>query len=184
MCGKCHVIAINDAHRVAPWADILYSSDRPWWRHYKGVPTFLGLKCGIGSGVGKQNPLPFPDVRVFKNSGYYGLELNENGLRNGGNSGYAAVNLAVHCGAKRILLLGYNFNRHGGKAHFFGNHPPGLQQQHSDSVFVSRRKLFQTLVEPLASLGIQVTNCTPDTSLTAFPLGNLRDVLSGREVAA
>ena len=40
--GKARVIAVNDAWRLAPWADILYACDGRWWRHHKGVPEFTG----------------------------------------------------------------------------------------------------------------------------------------------
>lgn len=174
--GQVRVMAINDAHRLAPWADVLYSSDRQWWPHYKGVPTFAGRKFGIGSAVGKANPFAhYPDIAVLKNTGYTGLELEPTGLRNGQNSGYAAVNLAVHFGVSRILLLGYNMSYPGGKAHFFGNHPPGLTQH--EGLYVSFRRAFESLVEPLRTLGVEVVNCTPNTSLSAFPCMAIHDAL-------
>src|ERR1051325_7861339 len=40
--GRGEVIAVSDAHRFAPWADILYSCDAAWWRHHRGVPGFRG----------------------------------------------------------------------------------------------------------------------------------------------
>lgn len=181
--GKVHAIAINDAHRLAPWAEILYSSDRNWWPHYKGVPSFAGVKYGIGSSVGKNNKFAgYPDIKVLRNTGYEGLERDPSGLRNGSNSGFAAINLAVHFGASRILLLGYNMSYPAGKAHFFGNHPSGLSQ--SEARYPSFRKRFDSIVEPLKSLGIEVINCTEQTSLRAFPVKRLRDVLTSAEVAA
>jgi hypothetical protein len=174
--GRARVIAINDAHRLAPWADVLYSSDRQWWRHYKGVPGFQGMKYGIGSGIGKRNVFTqLPRVRVLLNTGYNGLESSPNGLRNGRNSGYAAINLAVHFGAKRIVLLGYNLSFTGGRAHFFGDHPSGLRQ--TAALFPGFRRSFDTLVEPLKAIGVEVVNCTANTSLTSFPTGDLCRVL-------
>lgn len=174
--GKVPVIAINDAHLLAPWADILYSSDRSWWPHYKAVPSFQGMKYGIGSAPGKANPFfHYPEITVLRNAGYHGLELDPSGLRNGKNSGFAALNLAVHFGAKRILLLGYNMSHLHGRQHFFGSHPPNLQQ--TSALYPNFRRAFDTLVEPLKSAGVKVINCTKHTSLTAFPLGDLREVL-------
>ena len=40
--GRARVIAINDAWRVAPWADVLYGCDGRWWRKHGGVPGFGG----------------------------------------------------------------------------------------------------------------------------------------------
>ena len=182
--GKCHVIAINDAHRLAPWADVLYSSDRRWWNHYRGVPEFQGMKFGIGSGVGKKNSFPskWQGVTVLRNGGYHGVDKNPDSLRNGRNSGYAAINLAIHLGAVRILLLGYNMSYRVGKAHFFGDHPPGLPQ--SPGLYPGFRRNFEHMVEPLAKLGVEVINCTENTSLMAFPRKPLREVLVETAVAA
>lgn len=175
--GKARVIAINDAHRLAPWADVLYSSDRRWWPYHKAVPSFHGLRYGIGSAPGKRNPFrEHPEIVVLKNSGYTGLETHPGGLMNGKNSGYAAINLAVHFGAVRILLLGYNMGHVSGASHFFGEHPPALQQPGWN--YASFRAVFASLVAPLAALGVQVFNCTPETSLTAFPICPLREVLA------
>ena len=181
--GKMPVIAINDAWQLAPWADVLYSSDRSWWPHYKGVPKFPGMKYGVGSGMGKANPYRLhPEITVLRNTGWTGLELDPSGLKTGKNSGYAALNLAVHFGAKRILLLGYNMSHLHGKCHFFGNHPPNLQQ--TASLFPNFRRSFDTLVEPLKEQGIEVINCTKHTSLQAFPCGELREVLKDRLAVA
>jgi hypothetical protein len=165
---------------------VLYSSDRRWWPFYKGVPQFPGLKYGVGSGTGlnrKANPfLGYPEIRVLRNTGYEGIEIHPTGLRTGSNSGYAAINLAIHFGASRILLLGYNMSHTGGRAHFFGNHPSGLSQ--NASRYPGFRKRFDTMVAPLRTLGIEVINCTPNTSLHTFPIRELRSVLNPREVAA
>lgn len=181
--GRAHVIAVNDAHRLAPWADMLYSSDRRWWAHYKAVPSFEGLRYGIGTSPRLDNQVRgYPQIQVLKNTGYDGLELKPHGLRNGRNSGFAAVNLAVHTGAVRIVLLGYNMSYLGGKAHFFGNHPSRLEQ--TEARYPSFRRLFATMVDPLKTLGVDVINCTEQTSLTAFPRRRLRDVLAVAEAVA
>lgn len=181
--GKARAIVVNNAHVLAPWADVLYSSDRYWWPHHKGVPSFTGLKYGIGSSVGKSNPFSgYPDIQVLKNTGYTGLELDPRGLRHARNSGYAAVNLAVHFGVSRILLLGYDMGIRGGQVHFFGKHV-GMNNP-DDSHFASWRKHFATLVEPLRAAGVSVLNCTPGSSLSCFPMADLRSAMAGTAVAA
>lgn len=181
--GKARVIAVNNAFTLAPWADVLYSSDRYWWPHHKGVPSFTGPKYGIGSTVGKNNPFHrYPDIQVLRNTGYSGLELDPRGLRNGKNSGYAAVNLAVHFGVSRILLLGFDMGIKRGAVHFFGNHV-GMSNP-TDSLFESFRRHFKTIVEPLREAGVSVFNCTPGSSLSCFPMADLRSALAGQAVAA
>lgn len=177
--GKARVVCVNDTHRLAPWADALYSSDRMWWPNHHGVPSFAGLKFGIGSKVGFHNPFGrHPDITVLRNTGYTGLELQPHGLRNGENSGYAAINLSVHFGAARIVLLGYDMRcAPDGTPHFFGKHQ-GMNNP-TDAVLAGYRRHFKTLVEPLRAIGVEVVNCTPGSSLDAFPMADLREVIMG-----
>lgn len=165
------VIAVNDAHRLAPWADALYSSDQSWYEHYKGVPEFGGDKYGI-------KPLRARSewgVTVLDNTGVDGLELRPCGLRNGRNSGFAAINLAVHFGAKRVLLLGYDMGVSAGRSHWFGDHPSRIR---SDSPYPSFIAAFDTIVEPLRARGVTVWNCSRSTALECFPRVSLLEALA------
>lgn len=170
--GRAHAIAVNDAWKLAPWADVLYSSDRPWWTKHRGVPEFAGLKISMGEPYRQ-----FPDIRVLKNAGVKGVELKPDGLKNGRTSGYAAINLAVHFGARRIVLLGYNMGWIGGRSHFFGRHV-GLKNE-DPAQFLTH---YDTIVAPLKALGVDVVNCTPHSRLTVFPMASVREVFA--EVAA
>lgn len=171
-CSEDHlrVVAVNDAYRLASWADVLYAADAKWWNWHGGVPTFTGLKYSIES----RETVTWPDVQTLRNTGWTGLDLDPTGLRAGHNSGYQAINLAVHLGAKRILLLGYDMTLGtAGESHWFGEHPDGLI-----SPYPQMREAFDTLVEPLAALGVEVLNCSRRTALTAFPCVALEDALA------
>lgn len=172
--SKAYTIAINDAVTLAPWADVLYSSDNYWYVRQQGVKTFQGMKYAMSP---RRNVLhnPFarwPEIQVLANTGETGLELEPTGLRTGRNSGYAAINLAVHFGASRIVLLGYDMSLGPkGEAHFDGKVGSGPGHYH---LF---RESFRTLVGPLKAVGVTVINCSRRTALTAFPRGELRTVL-------
>jgi len=172
--GWARVIAINDAYLLAPWADVLYACDAKWWTWHHGVPSFGGPKYSIES----SDPVTFPEVQVLKNTGITGLELDPTGLRTGINSGYQAINLAVHLGASRIVLLGYDMRAVGAHAHFDGYWPARAGAPYNTFL-----RLFPTIVEPLKTRGIAVINCTPGSALRCFPLKPLQDVLP-LEVAA
>ena len=168
--GKATVIAINDAYKLAPWADVLYGCDSRWWlwNSKRGALAFAGLKFALDPAARR-----YPGVQVLRKTGETGIETNPSGLRAGRNSGYQAINLAVHLGATRILLLGYDMRgdpQHGD--HFFGAHPDG-----SKPPFAICLKRFETLVDPLAKLGVEIVNCTPTTKLVCFPRMALREAL-------
>lgn len=176
--GKATVIVVNDAHRLAPWADVLYSSDRYWWRHYGGVPSFAGLKVAIEHTPRRKDPALerlVPEMIWMKHTGFDGVETARDGLRTcANNSGGAAVNLALHLGAKRIILLGYDMGVTGSKRHFFGEHPQGLSKSHN---FPGWRAAFDRMRAPFAALGVTVLNCSRSTSLNAFQMVPLEDSL-------
>lgn len=179
--GKVRVIAVNDAHRLAPWADVLYSSDAYWWLHYQGVPAFAGRKVGIAS-QRADDFQPSWGITVLANTGDDGIEFRPTGLRTAWNSGGAAINLAVHLVGwpARILLLGYDMGATGA-SHFFGAHPPKIQNDSPYPTFIAK---IGTMVEPLARAQIAVLNCTSRTALDCFPCVSLDEALSAREVAA
>lgn len=171
-CQAAHVrvIAINDAHRLAPWADVLYAADAKWWHYHQGVPSFTGLKYSLQPDAAR-----WPGVQILENTGEEGLEARPSGLRAGRNSGYQSMNLAVHFGARRILLLGYDMQRlPGQRSHWFGDHPERLR---CDSPYDTFLRRFETIVEPLQRLGITVINCTRTTALTCFPRLPLNEAL-------
>jgi hypothetical protein len=176
--GKALVIAVNDAHRLAPWADVLYSGDRYWWQHHRGVPSFTGCKVGIEHAAGRHSrdvARLIPGLIWMRLTGHHGVETAADGLRSCGyNSGGQAVNLAVHLGARRIVLLGYDMGVTGAKRHFFGDHPVGLSNQHN---FPTWRTAFATMREPMTALGVAVVNCSRSTSLDAFQTMALEDAL-------
>ncbi len=177
---KAHVIAIKEAavsslpHITppAPWADVLYAADYKWWKFEKGAPGFAGLKYTIEEQPGQPMNV-FPGVQLLRNTGETGLELDPTGLRTGFNSGYQAVNLAVHLGASRIVLLGFDCWRGPtGQQNWFGSHPA-----HVESPYPVFLQCFASIVEPLKAAGVEVLNCSRFTVLSAFPRVPLEDVL-------
>ena len=165
--GRGAVIAINGSYTLAPWADILYACDNKWWLWHKGATDFPGLKYTLDA-----RARAWPGVTVLRNTGDSGLELDPTGVRTGRNSGYQAINLAVHLGAARILLLGYDMRGdHWHKPHPDGSRPP----------FAICLKHFATLVEPLRAAGVEIVNCTPHSALTCFPMRPLGEVFPALE---
>ena len=174
--GKARVIAINDTYKLAPWADILYACDAKWWNWAK--PDFSGLKVGLKWDAVKGKYYPgydlesHPGLRALAGTGLSGLEIAPNALRTGANSGYQAINLAVHMGAKRILLLGYDMQPTETGSHWFGEHPDGVEPS-----WMNMLMHYPSLVKPLKEKGVQVINCTQSTALEVFPRGKIEELL-------
>lgn len=161
-------ICVNNSYKLAPWATALWGADARWWAWHKGVPSFTGLKYSLTRGAAK-----WPGVQILHNSGTYGLEPEPTGVRNGRNGGYQAINLAVHFGAGRVLLMGFDMQRGPkGEEHWHGDHPN--QSRSPYGLFLVH---FKTIVDPLKERGVEVVNCSPVTALTVFPRMPLREAL-------
>lgn len=194
--GKAVVIAINDVARlVAPWADVAVSVDSSWWtQHYKAMRQFPGLKVRTHPGnhqvrLGRRpNPLYCPrcDARLRKhgdcwcdgivtlgNAGRDGFSLDPVAIVTTYNSGGAAINVAVHLGGRRVLLIGYDMGPDAsGRRHFFDTEPSQIT-----SPFEQFRKSIATMVPHLRRAGVEVINCSRATRLECFPRQSLGEAL-------
>lgn len=163
--GRARVIAIKDAIRLAPWADVLYGAGADsgqWWsRNGPTLAWFPGARFSL-------DPKAAAWSTVLKNTGFSGLETQPTGLRTGKNSGYQAINLAYHLGARRIVLLGYDMQEGpGGEQRWFGRHPWETRRWREQGREFAPQ--FDALVGPLAAAGVSVVNASRRTALTCFP---------------
>jgi hypothetical protein len=166
--GKAVVIAIKDAIELAPWAEVFYCGDEVWWRHYGPTLTCAGLRFTVNATANQW-------ATVLGISGSDGLELTDpECLRSGGHSGHQAINLAVHLGAKRIVLLGYDMRPTNGRDNWYATRlyakKPAPYHHHHDRLL--------SVVEPLRQAGIAILNASRETSLTCFPRGDLQQALA------
>lgn len=173
------IIALNASFQLAPWADVLYAGDAHFWRWYRTANEFLGLRIGMAYDAktgrffhGWESMDPY-HVCFMASTGETGLEKDQRGLRHGANSGHAAINLAVHFGAKRIILLGYDMQPVDGGHHWFGKQPVNIP----DPPYERFMKPFDIMAKELKKAGIECINCTPGSALEAFEIKSIDDVL-------
>ena len=162
-----HVIAVQDAWRLCPAAEILYGCDVAWWEFHQGVPKFAGERWSSHEANSSNDK-----KRVAKNyeltlvAGEPGNTFGLDGtLRYGSNSGFQAVNLAILFGACPILLVGFDMREVEGKRHFFGQHPIGLGRASDYRLFV--RNFTEAAIALPKS--VEIYNCTPGSALRCFP---------------
>lgn len=168
------VIAINESYRLCPWADVLYWADTKWWDRRKADVAAVFQGRYIMTVAEKVDGT----VKQLRNTGVEGFDPDPGALRTGANSGYQAIHLAAHFGAKRIVLLGYDMRIVGPLTHWHEGHPG--QQPHSLQATLTQTFLpkFQGLVDPLAERGIEVINATPGSALKCWPQRSLDSVLA------
>jgi len=171
------VIAVNDAYRLAPFADICYFADSEWWGWHKDRPdfqAFVGQKCSISDSGGN---IKDPAVHILRNANgrghSFGLSLDPKQIVTGSNSGYQALNIAVLAGAKTILLLGFDAREPTGKTHWFGDHP----KREPIAAYAEYRKAFSAGERAILAAGVKVVNCSPGSAIDSFPKMDLEDAL-------
>lgn len=162
---KAKVYVVNDGYKIAPWADVLYAADHDWWDYHEGVKDFKGerwtcaecssLKHGI-------NHIPAKPLEKWSNSPDW--------IATGGNSGFQIVNLASIQGAEKIILLGYDLG-YTNKKHWFGEHPSKINRPSRYDEWIKRWNDAKPLID------IEIINCTPNSNLKCFPMGELRECL-------
>lgn len=151
--GRCRCVAVSNAYSLAPWADVLVSTDQAWWDYHK--PEFFGRKMSV------------------TNTRYPGVERID--TFSGMNSGALGIMAADILGCKRILLLGFDLHSNNG-AHYFGEHPDELKKtpDHRFEVFINQ---INNLKMGLDYRGIDLINCTPGSALTTTTYQPLREIL-------
>lgn len=180
------VIAVNDSWRLASWCDCLYFSDANFYvTSLQRDPWALDMSINFGqllyrrllvNGSSLGEFADHPQVKQLRMTGQSGLETDHGGLRHGNNSAYAAMNLAYHFGASRIVLLGLDMRVSGNRTHWHDEvRPDGF----ADILRQSMLPMFPSLVEPLQSAGIEVLNATPGSALECWPNVPLKEILEG-----
>lgn len=115
-----------------------------------------------------------------------GFSLDSSLIHYGGNSGFQAVNMALHfldfvARPARIVLVGFDMRMVEGRRHFFGDHPAPLRQTSG-----GYRRWPEEFHRAAAALpkSIEIVNCTPGSAITCFPQMPLEEALRGSDVAA
>lgn len=174
--GRCRVLGVNDAYRIAPWIDALYAADASWWEYHAkdaratNIPFMFcqdeitSEKWGLWWTPGPNRDRPTQPA---------GISTDPARIHYGDHSGFQALNIAVHLGASRILLLGYDCRRTP-KTHWFGDHPPELQR---DTHYENFAHHYGRAKPQLDELGIEVINCAKGSAIDCFRRAMVGDVL-------
>lgn len=150
--GRCSVIAVSDAFKLAPWADALVSTDFAWWRQHPEAGEFKGRK--------------FSGMVDYQNVEGVEKLLGESAT----NSGLLGIKVAVRLGATKVLLCGFDLHSPG--MHFFGSHPSGLR-----STNAQRMEQFKRQFAHYRPRGVEILNCTPGSALQCYPMLDLQTAL-------
>lgn len=178
-CDRCwghRAIAVQDAYRLMPWADVLYGCDRKWWEYHSGAPDFAGERWASVGNSSNDNDVIADKYHLRLVEGRAGntFSTDPRRIHYGSNSGFQAVNLALLFGAERVILIGFDMRVVDGKKHFFGDHPPPLRMPTRYERFAL---CFAEAAKHLPA-GVEILNATPGSALTCFAQVTLDDALA------
>lgn len=163
-------IAVNTTYELARDADIVYACDRGWWARHPDALKCNGIKLACEPIAGHLPSPAFPDdVFVLRNGGVRGFHPVPGYVNTLNNSGGQAIQVAIHAGAARVILLGFDMRGR----HWHGDEAGSNFNEGTHPVWLLRMAgLARTLPD-----GVEVINCTPGSALTCFPRADLDDVL-------
>lgn len=182
--GRARVVAVNDAYRLAPWADVCYFADFRWWDWHRDrdeFKRFAGQKASIEPSI---SSITDPDVLFLRNGTHRNMKsaLSEapDMLISGGNSAFQAFNLCTLAAPATVLLLGVDL-RFGekGEHHWFGRHPDNSNPQ---GIFESAKRAFAAAAPVAKRLGVRVVNCSARSALECFERASVEEALQGARV--
>ena len=192
--GKCRVITVNNSYQLAPWTDAHISCNDDWWRYYwVNDPKLREIPAEKFTWY-QQLALAY-GIRYIEAVVKDGLSLDPSVIHINHGSGPMGINLALHYGFSRLLLIGHDMKfdkAYDGRQkkvgnsprHYFGEYPAELQHWPSVKVGLSKPGVIDGLIEAynkmppdLEKAGMEVINCTPGSALPTFRLSTLEDEL-------
>jgi hypothetical protein len=183
LCRGERVIAVNDAYRLLPYADVLYACDSAWWDlHRSGPIGWVGERWtshGLSPKNDKRAIADSLGLHVIAGEDRPGFSRDPARIHYASNSGFQAVNLAILFGADPIILVGFDMRAVDRKSHFFGEHKAPLR---GNAQFGQWCAKFAKAAEMLGN-SPRIVNCTPQSALTCFPMMPLPDALQMAEAA-
>lgn len=163
------VIAVNNSHELAPWADVVFAFDRKWWLVYGEC-----IKEGPELWTSNREVAKVLGLHHVRGEMGGGMPYGKDSIKLGRNSGFQAVQLALFFGAARVVLTGYDMQRTHGLSHWHGDHKSALLGNPVASKFRYWHADFAAMPDDVRA---RVTNATRQTALTCFTRADLHDCL-------
>lgn len=158
--SKLITIAVNNAWKWAPWADLHYAGDMAWWRNYGAEVRHKSQRWTCSKAAAER----------------FRCKYRPRKIKPGYNSGAMAIELALHLGAARVLMIGYDCSVANG-THFDGDHSK------TPNPTPERCKRWKPQFKQILKLypNAEVINCSRYTELKCFPRKTLEEALACRE---
>lgn len=178
------VIAVNNAFLLGRFIDVLLFGDNAWFLSWKKeVLGWYGLVVTCANDFAGVMEDEAPGIKYLPRDTHkpQGISDNPSALSWNGNSGAAAINLAVHFGVRKIVLLGFDMSLdENGKSHWHNAHHPmemPVTKIKKPPPFHRHLRGFPKIAEDAKHRGVEIINCSPNSMLDVFPKRSLKEAL-------
>lgn len=175
-----HIIAVNNAYQIGSWIDVVFFGDCAWYKTHRQVlanfPSLKVTSCDRFANKPKEKSEGIKYLGRDKNH-KNGISSDKSKVSWNNNSGAAAINLAVHFGVKRIILLGFDMCLDKGKvSHWHGNHAkPG--ERIKPPPFKRHLVGFPMIAQDAKNMGVKIINASPNSAINVFSKANVKELL-------
>jgi len=174
-----HVIGINVAYLIGDWIDMVFFGDKGFFlKHQQGLSKFSGLKVSCHPRANDLNWVKYV-ARDKKHS--RGISSDSRTVSWNGNSGAAAISVAAHAGAKRIILLGFDM-KVGEKdiQHWhdlYGRFAAKDPKKRKRMPFYRHLAGFPQIAKDAKRMGIEILNACPDSAIECLKKVTVKEIL-------
>lgn len=176
-----HVIGINVAYLLGDWIDMIFFGDGGFFlKHVQGLSQFPNLKISCHP---KANNVDWVKYLPREGSHSRGISTSPSRISWNGNSGAAAISVAAHAGAKRIILLGFDMKLSTDSYQhwhdIYGRHKSGYKNRKGkiNLPFMRHLRGFPQIASDAKKLGIEILNANPDSAINCFPKYSVNELL-------
>ncbi len=169
-----NVIGINAAYLIGNWMKVIFFGDAGFFKsHKKNLAKYPGLV--VTCAPPKHEKYHEYGVKlVGRNAMKHGITTNSKEVRWNFNSGASAINLAVHFGATKIKLLGFDMRPDDST----GTHWHSVYKKRSSPATLKRHaSVFPSIARDAEELGIEIINVSPNSAIEALPKASLKEIL-------
>ena len=152
------VIGVNDAFRLGDWVDVCWFGDVRWFDWNKEeLKKFKGLVACCCPRLADKNDW----VKVLSRGKPQGIEPRPDFISWNKSSGGSAINLAIHFGVRRVVLLGYDMKpNEDGKDNWHDNHKV---KNNTTLPYPRFLQSFPIIVRDAERMGVEIINTSMDS---------------------
>ena len=173
--GK-HVIASNLSYQLGNWIPVMYFCDKGFYLTNRELLLgFHNLKVtDVSLPIRYAND--HVNIKKMRRDNRAGISKDRDCICWNRNSGGGAINLAVHFGVKRILLLGYDMKsqKNGQPRWHVGQRNYSVAT--GDRTYERFLRMYPFIARHAKERGVEILNVTDDSALDVFPKVSLKDV--------